>query len=119
MRQPHLVDIDDSLPLSQHLEHLFGVLHSHDEAAFGVALELHLLQYTVPHVEVVAENVTHSIERDAELLALEQVTLDLLRRPHVLPPLNVLLDFLLESVVLHFFRISFFREGSVRMLRVS
>ena len=47
------------------------------------------------------------------------MTLDLLRRPHMLPSLNVLLDFLLESVVLHFFRISFFREGSVRMLRVS
>ena len=119
MWQPRLIDIDDSLTFSQYLEHLLGVLHSHDEAALGVALELHLLEYAISHIEVVVKNVTHSIERDTELFALEQVTLDLLRCPHMLPSLNVLLDFLLESVVLHFFRISFFREGSVRMLRVS
>ena len=97
--QPRLVNVDDAYTLLQQLKHLLGVAHPHDQAPLGVALERHLLEDAVPHVEVVLQDPLHARDRDVETLAVEQMGFDLLGSPDVLPPLDVLCDVLLQLVM--------------------
>ena len=119
VRQPRLVDVDDALALGQQREHLLGIMHAHDETALGVALVRNLLEHSVPHVEVVAKDAADASERYIELLALEQMHLDLLGRPDVLPALEVRLDLLLEALVLLLSGLPLLGKSSVGVVRES
>ena len=117
--QPRLVDVDDACTLLQQLKHLLGVAHPHDEAPLRVALKRHFLEDAVSHVKIVSQDLLYATDRDIETLAVEQMGLDLLGRPHMLTPFYVLRDVLLQLLVLQLPSVPVRSERVVGMLRES
>ena len=94
-------------------------MHTHDEAALGVALVLYLLEHTITHVKVVTKNTANLSERVVKCLTLQQVNLDLLGCPDVLTELEIILDFLPESLALLLPDLQLLGESSIRIIRES
>ena len=116
MWQPRFIDVYDTFTLLQQRKHLLSIMHTHDEAALGVALVLYLLEHTITHVKVVTKNTANLSERVVKCLTLQQVNLDLLGCPDVLTELEIILDFLPESLALLLPDLQLLGESSIRII---
>ena len=115
--QPGLVYVDDASSTLKQLEHLLGVVHPGHKASLRVASVLNLLQNAVSHVEGVPQHVSHQVNRDIELLGLENVSPDLLCCPNMLTLLDVLLYVSHQGVMSLLLLVFLFADSRVRMLR--